>query len=439
MRWLLLLLRALHISLLIGLHGLIFIGGWLRLRLASRPRDERLALLGRCALRLFRALGATFIKVGQLLSTRGDLIPGPVRTALRELQDRVGPFPYAKVRHALHLELGNFPERIFTELDPYPVASASVSQVHRGRLPDGTEVAVKVLRPNIEATVRVDLQVIRIWARLLGLLPWLRHFDPRGIVDEFAHAVWAQLDLRIEAANNRRFTENFAGDPSVFVPRLVESLCTERVLCMEFVHGSKLLGPGWDPSQGERLAQLGCRVLLQMIFVDGFVHADLHPGNLIIVGRGSTAGSPAPAGTAPDGERLYLVDLGLTASLSPERRQGLVRLFSAWAAHDSERVAQVMLELAGAAPADPEAFRQTVHGLVDRYRTAALAEVQLGLVFLELARVLRRQRVRLDPALTMILVAIAVVEGVGREVAPQLDLVREALSFFTTRGAAALG
>jgi ubiquinone biosynthesis protein len=422
MRWLLLFLRALHISLLIGLHGLIFVGGFLRLRLAGRPRDERLALLGRCALRLFRALGATFIKIGQLLSTRGDLIPGPVRAALRELQDRVGPFPYAKVRQTLHLELGNFPERIFSELDPYPVASASVSQVHRGRLADGTEVAVKVLRPNIEATVRVDLQVIRIWARLLGLLPWLRHFDPSGIAEEFAHAVWAQLDLRIEAANNRRFTKSFAGDPSVFVPRLVEALCTERVLCMEFVHGTKLLGPGWDESRGEHLAQLGCRVLLQMIFVDGFVHADLHPGNLIL-----------------DGERLYLVDLGLVAELSPERRQGLVRLFSAWAAHDSERVAQVMLELAGAQPADPESFRATVRDLVDRYRTAALAEVQLGLVFLELARVLRRQRVRLDPALTMILVAIAVVEGVGREVAPQLDLVREALSFFTTRGAAALG
>ncbi len=419
--WVRLPLRALHVTALFWVHGLFFIMGWLGLRLSGRSRERRLALLGRVALHLFRSLGATFIKIGQFLSTRGDLLPRPVRAALAELQDRVGPFPFARVRATLEEELGEAPEAVFAELDPYPLASASISQVHRGRLADGRQVAVKVLRPAIEATVRLDVQVIRFWARLLALLPWLRHFEPCAIVDEFASAVWLQLDLRTEAENNRRFAANFASDPAIGVPWLVDELCTQRVLCMELITGVRINGPDWDPALGERLARVGFRALLQMIFSHGFVHADLHPGNLIVTG-----------------DRVVLLDLGLVARLTPERREGLARLFGAWAGQDPARVAAVMLELVGAegAAADAAAFEREVAALVDRYRSAPLAEVQLGLVFLELARLLRRQRVRLEPGLTMVLVAIAVVEGVGRDLAPRLDLVREALGFFTAWTAA---
>jgi ubiquinone biosynthesis protein len=393
---------------------------WLRLRRA--PPAERHALLGRALTRLARVLGATFIKIGQFLSTRGDLVPPATQQALQKLQDRVGPFAWSEVRATLVVELGQTPEQAFVEVDPYPVASASVAQVHRARLADGRVVAIKVLRPGIERTVRFDLGVLRLAARVIALIPGLRGADPVGVVDEFGAAVSKQLDFRIEAANNRKLAANFAGDPKVKVPTLVDSLCTRRVLVMEFVDGVKILEVTGDEARKAALARTGFRMLLKMIFVDGFVHADLHPGNLIVVG-----------------DQLYLLDLGLVATLSPSRREALVRLLSAWVAGDGARVAETLLAVAPAdtPPADPERFRREVAELCERYRQVSLAEVQLGLVLVELARLLRRQRVRLEAALTMVLIAIGVVEGVGRSLAPTLDLSREAILLFAGLGLAA--
>jgi ubiquinone biosynthesis protein len=407
--------RAVQIGLLITVHGLLVLLRYLGLRLRRAAPAERHALLGRALVRLARTLGATFIKIGQFLSTRGDLVPAATQEVLRQLQDRVGPFAWADVRATLVVELAQTPEQAFREVDPYPVASASVAQVHRGLLHDGRTVAIKVLRPGIERTVRFDLGVLRLAARLIALVPGLRRADPVGVVDEFGAAVAKQLDFRIEAANNRQLAANFAGEPSVKVPSLVEPLCTRRVLVMEFVEGTKILEIGADDPRRAELARTGLRMLLKMIFVDGLVHADLHPGNLIV-----------------QGDRLYLLDLGLVATLTPTRRQGLVRILSAWAAGDGARVAEAVLAVApvDTPPADPARFQREVVDLVERYRRVSLAEVQLGLVLLELARLLRRQRVRLEASLTMVLIAIGVVEGVGRTLAPTLDLAREALGFF---------
>lgn len=412
--------RAVQIGLLITVHGLLVLLRYLGLRLRRAAPAERHALLGRALVRLARALGATFIKIGQFLSTRGDLVPAAMQQVLRQLQDRVGPFAWAEVRATLVVELARTPEQAFREVDPYPVASASVAQVHRGLLQDGRAVAIKVLRPGIERTVRFDLGVLRLAARVIALVPGLRRADPVGVVDEFGAAVAKQLDFRIEAANNRQLAANFAGDPSVKVPSLVEPLCTRRVLVMEFVEGTKVLELGADDPRRTELARTGLRMLLKMIFVDGLVHADLHPGNLMV-----------------RGDQLYLLDLGLVATLTPARRQGLVRILSAWAAGDGARVADAVLAVApgDTPPADPARFRREVAELVERYRRVSLAEVQLGLVLLELAHLLRRQRVRLEASLTMVLIAIGVVEGVGRTLAPTLDLAREALAFFAAGGA----
>jgi ubiquinone biosynthesis protein len=419
MLWLRLLLRTLAIAALLWLHGLFLLLRYLGLVLRRAPIAERQTLLADTAVSLIEELGATFVKIGQFLSTRADVLPPHLLRALERLQDHVPPFPYEQVHRLLQEELGERAEELFVELDPYPVASASVAQVHRGRLRDGQVVAVKVLRPGIERTVRFDLLVLRALARVLSIFRPVRALQPVAIVDEFGHAVRQQLDFTIEAANNRRFRANFAGDDDVGLPRLVDELCTRRVLCMEYVNGGKLLGPERDPAEREHLARTGFRLLLKMIFVDGFVHADLHPGNLLV-----------------DGRRIVMLDVGLVAELMPRHRSALAQLFAAWAAGDAARLCDLMLTLAPAdGPVDAARLRAGIEELMGSYRTIALGQVQLGQVLLEVTRLMRRQHVRLEPALTMILVAIGVLEGVGRQLAPHLDLVREALAFFATRAA----
>ena len=416
--------RAIYIGLVLGTHGVFFTCRWLVLRLRGVPAAEREALVAQTLLLVFGTLGATFIKVAQYLSTRPDLIPDGVAQGLQKLQDRVEPFPYRDVRCILLDELGDAPEAIFAELDPYPEASASVAQVHRGVLQtDGREVAVKILRPDIDRVVALDLALMRLTARLLNVVPALRILAPVEVVDEFAEAIAQQLDLRIEAANNRRFAENFAGDERVAVPALVEEHCTRRVLCMQFIHGEKVLGPVRSAETAERLARAGFHMLLRMVFVHGFVHADLHPGNLFVA----------------DG-KLIMLDLGLVARLTPAHRAVLVQLFQAWLARDPARVCQVVQRLLEGEPPGSEGLAELerqVARLLERYSNVALAEVSMGEVMLKVLRLMRRHNLRVQPALTMVILSMGVVEGVGRQLAPQLDLAREAMTMAMGMGAAA--
>jgi ubiquinone biosynthesis protein len=236
------------------------------------------------------------------------------------------------------------------------------------------------------------------------------------VAGEFAQALRQQLDLRLEAHHNRRFAENFAGDAELGVPPLHEALCTRRVLCMDFVHGRKILDDGRPAEERQRLARAGFRLLLEMIFSHGFVHADLHPGNLLVT---------------PEGQ-VVMLDLGLVASLGRQQRQVLQELMLAWLARDAGRVCELMLRLlpeTRRAPL-PGPFREQVAALMDRYRTLELGQIQLGQVMLELLRLMRRHAMRVEPALTMVVVSIGVLEGVGRQLAPDMDLVSEALRLF---------
>ena len=406
--------RALYIGLVLSSHGLVFACRLVALRLRGAPAEERTALVGQTLLLVFGTLGATFIKVAQYLSTRPDLVPKDVSRGLQKLQDRVAPFPYHDVRRILLAELDDPPEEVFSELDPYPEASASVAQVHRGVLMrDGSEVAVKILRPDIERVVALDLSLMRLTARLLNVIPALRILSPVRVVDEFAAAIRQQLDLRIEAANNLRFTENFADDADIAVPGLVQDLCTRRVLCMEFIRGDKVLGPLREAEESERLARTGFRMLLKMVFVHGFVHADLHPGNLFVAG-----------------DRLVMLDLGLVARLTPEHRTTMVQLFQAWLARDPVLVCEVMQRLLeGEAPSKEglDLLHAQVTELLARYSSVSLSEVSMAEVMLKVLRLMHQHQLQVQPALTMVILSMGVVEGVGRQLAPHLDLAQEAM------------
>jgi len=424
-RWRLL-ARAIVIGVLFAKHGARFCFGWLGLWLRRSGKPARQAWLGRVIVDLFRQLGATFIKIGQIMSTRPDLIPEYVSSALAELQDHVGPFPFPEVVRAVETDLGRPLSSIYAEFAPVPIASASVAQVHKARLPDGRIVAVKVRRPDVVEICTFDLVVMRLWARVIARIPSISTLSPVETLEEFGRAVFAQLDFRIEAQNNRRFRDNFKGHPDVIFPDVVAALSSERILTMSYIAGTKILSTAATRSDPKRVARLGLATLMKMIFEDGFVHADLHPGNIFIT---------------PD-DKLALLDLGLVGELDEPHRKGFSRLFAAWAQRDGDGMARVVYQLSSQseAPAaglrgdaDPERFerlRAAMIEFVGRYWGQRLREVQVGRVLLDMLAIMRRHRVRVNASFTIVNIAIAVTEGIGKQLDPELDLMHEALPYF---------
>jgi ubiquinone biosynthesis protein len=395
-----------------------YLVGWIVLLVAFQPKARRQEWFARCFVGLFRSLGATFIKVGQIMSTRPDLFPPHVIHALETLQDNVGPFPFALVQRTVLEDLGRPIDEVFVELQPQPIASASVAQVHKARLADGRIVAVKVRRPKIEQIVEFDLRVMKMFAWCMCIVPSVKLLAPVESVEEFGRGIRMQLDFKIEADNNRRFRRYFAGDPDVIFPALVEELCTKRVLVMDFIDGTKILQfkkIDHSPAKSKRLAAIGFRVMLKMIFEDGFVHADLHPGNIFITRD----------------ERVAILDLGLVGELDDEHRGGFARYFAAWAQGDGATMAKLMSQLSPSKRIpDYPGFEKAVVAFVQKYYGKKLGEVQVSLVFMDMMNILRKYRVRVNPTFTLVNIAIAVTEGIGKQLDPEVDLMAEALPFF---------
>jgi ubiquinone biosynthesis protein len=412
-----LVLRAVVIGLLFLRHLTRWVAGWLWLIATFAGRDRRRVWFGHVVADLFRSLGATFIKVGQIMSTRPDLIPEHVTKALERLQDDVGPFPFSEVARTIEEDLGRPYSQVFAELVPVPIASASVAQVHKARLASGQVVAVKVRRPDVVELCTFDLAVMRLWARLIARLPTLGALEPEAVVQEFGRAVAAQLDFRVEARNNRRFRENFRGHTDVVFPEVIESLSSSRILCMTYIDGTKILAWSRTWSDPKRMARVGLETLLKMIFEDGFVHADLHPGNIFITAD----------------HRLALLDLGLVGELDGPHRRSFARFFAAWAQRDGDTMARLLFAMSSADPQDErrfERFRSAIIEFVGRYWGQRLGEVQVGMVLFDMLAILRRNRIRMNPAFTIVNIAIAVTEGIGKQLDPELDLMAVALPYF---------
>lgn len=398
--------------------GIVWFVGWLVLLLGFRSKAARQKWFADRLAGLLIALGATFVKVGQIMSTRPDLFPPHIIHALTRLQDNVGAFGWRDVERTIAEDLGKPVGELFASFDQAPIASASVAQVHRATLPSGDEVAVKVRRPGLDDLVAFDLSVMRMFARVIAIVPSIRLLAPVESVDEFGRAIRAQIDLRIEAGNNQRFTEMFAGDPDVSFPKLYPDLCSRRVLTMGFVRGVKVLdAPEKQGADATRLAKIGFRTLLKMVFSDGFVHADLHPGNIYVDEQG----------------KIVILDLGLTAELDEAARLAFAQFFAGWAGGNGKIMAKLMADLSPSAKvADYAAYEREVDEFVGRYLGKALGEVQVSTVAFDMFNILRRHRVRVNPIYTMCNVAIAVTEGIGKQLDPRLDLVQEALPFFVT-------
>lgn len=405
-------LRSVHIAWVFLVAAIVYAAR--RVAAGRLDRASVEALRGDVLARAFERLGATFIKFGQILSTRPDLLgPGYTQTLAR-LQDGVPPAPFEAVRAVLEAELPPEARRRLAFIEPVPVAAASVAQVHRARLDTGEVVALKVQRPEAEAQIERDLAILGVLARLVDRLPSMRLLSLPGSVERFAHALRGQLDFREEAAHNRRFAKNFADTADIGVPALHPDLCSRRILTMEFVDGVKATDPEGVKGDRRKLARIGGEAILRMVFLDGFVHADLHPGNILL--------------TRDD--RVVLIDLGMVTEIPPDMQRPWIETFLALSQKDGVTVARLFYELAPTVGRTEYAeFERDVIEQLGTIMGKKLGEVEVGQAVSGMMNVLRRHQVQVDPCLTVVHIAILVAEGLGKQLDPDIDLVPMAVPF----------
>ena len=372
--------------------------------LGKGPTPEaRERLLGDVMRRACERLGATFVKLGQILATRPDIVPVGVTISLARLQDDVATAPFSEVIAILASELGANRSRIVT-IDPTPVAAASVAQVHRGVLDSGHEVAIKVQRRAAEMQIERDLILMRLFAVMLSWLPRMKYLSIPEAFDRFAAALRAQLDFVTEANNNRKLARNFASSERVRLPTLEDALCTKRVLVMEFVHGVK---PTEVELDREELAKAGFSCIAQMVFLDGFVHADMHPGNLLLTRDG----------------HLYLIDLGLVAEIPEELRRPWVLAFVAVATCNGREAARLFYEHAPTiGRTNYVAFEDDIVAHLDQFSGKPISELEVTEAVGGAMAILRRHEVQVDPSFTVVNLAMLVAEGVGKQLDPHFDV-----------------
>lgn len=375
----------------------------LRRKHGGGPEHVRLAL---------EELGPTFIKLGQILSTRGDLLPQEYLDELALLQDSVPPVPEADVRATLAQELDRPLEEAFASFDMSPLASASIGQAHAATLPDGTEVVVKLRRPHVVEQVEIDLQILLDLALRAGR-HWsaARHYDLLAIAQEFAQTLRHELDYVHEAQNIERIADNFADETDIHIPRVFWETTTSRMLTLERIYGIKFTDTdafealGLDRSE---IAHRAARLLLTMILDHGFFHADPHPGNVLI----------------ERGGRIGLIDFGMTGEVDDGMRNLLLQLMIAIARQDASRLTDAVLEISlSRSSVDRHAMRRDLQRLLLRYAGRALGDVKFGAMLAEMLEVIRWHHLRLPPDLALLVKTLAMGEGLAARLDPSFNLM----------------
>ncbi len=366
---------------------------------------------GRRLREMLDELGPTFVKFGQLLSTRPDIVAPDILNELRGLQDDAHPEPFARVRGVVESELGLTLERVFLEFDESPIAAASIGQVHRALLPGGQEVVVKVQRPDAERQLAADIQLLHQVARVAReRIQKLQFIDLVGTVDEFSRTVRRELDYGVEARNAEIFRRNFAGDDGVSVPRIYWRYTTSRVLTMERVEGTPLGQldlSGWSPDDRRTLGQRLARTWMEMIFVHGFFHADPHPANVLV--RGADA--------------LSLVDFGMTEQLTPRDREAAVRLLLDILNQDAERLPRRLRALGIRYPREmEEELGDRLGVILERYSASAIGEIDAREVLREIFQTIYRLDITLPARWVMLDKTLATLSGVALEIYPELNV-----------------
>ncbi|MFO1293839.1 MAG: ubiquinone biosynthesis regulatory protein kinase UbiB [Rubrivivax sp.] len=384
-------------------------------RRLDAPRGQRLR-------QGLERLGPIFVKFGQVLSTRRDLIPPDVADELAKLQDRVPPFPAPVARTLVERAFGRPIEALFEQFEAEPVASASIAQVHFARLAGGREVAVKVLRPAMLQVIEQDLRLLHTLARWLERLSADgRRLKPREVVGEFDAYLHDELDLVREAANAAQLRRNMTGLGLVLVPEMIWDLCTESVIVMERMHGvpisqvQRLRDAGVDI---RKLARDGVTIFFTQVFRDGFFHADMHPGNIQVSLDAQTFG------------RYIALDFGIIGTLTETDKEYLAHNFIAFFRRDYKRVAELHIESGWVPPGTRvDALESAIRAVCEPHFDRPLKDISLGQLLLRLFQTSRRFNVEIQPQLVLLQKTLLNIEGLGRQLDPELDLWSTAKPF----------
>ena len=369
----------------------------------------------RCAL---QDLGPTFVKLGQVMATRVDLLTPEWTTELGKLQNAVPALPFAQVRPQLVEDLGADPEAVFERLEEAPLAAASLAQTHRAWLADGSAVVLKVRRPGIRDTVEADL---RLMARLAEIVeeraPDLRRYHPAEVVQQFSASLRRELDFAAEGRNAERIAANFAGHDEVVVPRVYWEWTSERLNvqeCLQGIAGTDLAAVDAAGLDRAQLAATGAGIVLKMVLEDGFFHADPHPGNIFYL---------------PDG-RIGVIDFGMVGRVSEQRRFQIVQLLHGLVERESAPVADVLMEWGeGGGEVDEARLQADVGAFVDQYRGVPLKDLHMGLMLTDVTTFLRDNGLSLPPDLALMIKAFLTLEGMGRQLDPDFDMAGAARPF----------
>lgn len=364
--------------------------------------------------RILEELGPTFVKLGQVLATRVDLFGPEWLAEFQKLQDKAPAVDWQQIHAQLSEDLGAAPEEIFAHVDPEPLAAASLGQVHRARLHDGTEVILKVRRPGIRPVVEADLRLLQRLGEILeSEADELRRYRPQLLVRQFSATLRRELDFAAECRNAERIAELFADDDSLVVPAVFWEWSGERLNVQSYIDGV----PGRDLEALDRagldrtaIARSGTRIILRMILQHGFFHADPHPGNVKYL---------------PD-NRIGLLDYGMVGHLSESRRQEVAELLYGLVSRDAELVATTLIDWSESEETVSDALREDITEFIDHYHGVALEKLDMGKMIGEITGVLRQHQLVLPSDLVLMLKAFITMEGMGRSLDPSFDMAGEA-------------
>jgi ubiquinone biosynthesis protein len=420
--------RVREVSTVLVKHGFGEVVGRLGLGLGAKQkdsaRDQKVA--SSLPLRLRRVLedlGPSFVKLGQLASTRSDLLPADLISELQKLQDSAPPIPIEDVRSQIELSLGMPAEEIFEFFDDEPLAAASIAQVHRARLKTtqgAVEVAVKVQRPKIATTIASDVEILHALAALLErAIPETRIYSPIGLIQQFDQAITAELDFVSEADNARRFKENFEGDPRVRFPNIHRQVSSKQVLTMEFLEGVKINQAVAKGFSGKALSRLAFSAMIKQIYEDGFFHADPHPGNVLVSGE-------------PDAPIVSFVDLGMVGRLSPRMRDLTIDVVMASLRRDYEAIADTLYAIGTPTKKiNMEAYKAEVALLSEKYLGKQLRDIEMSAMIRDLVRGGTKFGIEIPTDFVMMGKSLMTIEGIGKEIDPDFDVYEEARPLFS--------